>query len=369
MAEVKLKNISKMFGDVVAVDDFSLDIKNGEFIILVGPSGCGKSTTLRAIAGLEDITSGDIHIGDRIVTHLSPKDRDIAMVFQNYALYPHMNVFNNLAFALKIKKLVPKNEIKGRVEKTAALLGIEPLLERKPKELSGGQRQRVALGRAIIRQPEVFLFDEPLSNLDAKLRINMRAELLDLHQRLKVTTVYVTHDQLEAMTMGDRIVIMSDGLIQQVGPPDDIYNHPINKFVAGFVGSPTMNFLDCLIERNNGSFFVTASDLNLKIPKQFQSMVEKYENKKVELGIRPEHINIRNGEPDSDTQAGKKFNAKIWVVEHLGSDKLLHIKNGENTLVARIEPHLKVKSGESAVFFAKMEFAHIFDKESGATVF
>ena len=369
MAAVKLKNISKLYGDVLAVDDFSLDIEDGEFIILVGPSGCGKSTTLRAIAGLEDITSGDIYIGDRVVNHLSPKDRDIAMVFQNYALYPHMNVFSNLSFALRIKKLAPKNEIRERVKKVAELLGIESLLTRKPKELSGGQRQRVALGRAIIRQPEVFLFDEPLSNLDAKLRINMRAELLDLHQRLKVTTVYVTHDQLEAMTMGDRIVIMSDGLIQQVGPPDEIYYHPVNKFVADFIGSPTMNFIDCSIEKHTEDLFVSTQNLKLKIPEQFIPLAEKYVNKNVELGIRPEHISIMNGEPDSDIQSGTKFEANVWVVEHLGSDKLLHIKNGDNTLVARIEPHLKIKSGETAVFFAKMEFAHIFDKESGATVF
>ena len=248
MVKVTLENVTKIFGKVVAVKNFSLDIKDGEFIILVGPSGCGKTTTLRTIAGLEEVTAGEIYIGERLVNDVPPKDRDIAMVFQNYALYPHMDVYRNMSFGLRLRK-VPKHEIDRIVKQTAELLGIRELLDRKPKELSGGQRQRVALGRAIVRDPKVFLFDEPLSNLDAKLRIAMRAELLALHQRLKTTTIYVTHDQLEAMTMGDRIVVMNEGVIQQVDTPQNVYDHPVNRYVAGFIGSPSMNFIDCVVAR------------------------------------------------------------------------------------------------------------------------
>ncbi|MBC7189544.1 sn-glycerol-3-phosphate ABC transporter ATP-binding protein UgpC, partial [Candidatus Aerophobetes bacterium] len=273
MAEVRLRNVTKVFGKVVAVKNFTLDIKDGEFIILVGPSGCGKTTTLRTIAGLEEVTSGEIYIGDRLVNDVPPKNRDIAMVFQNYALYPHMNVYQNMAFGLKLRK-VPKDEIDRVVKRTAELLGIRELLDRKPKELSGGQRQRVALGRAIVRNPKVFLFDEPLSNLDAKLRIAMRAELLDLHQRLKTTTIYVTHDQLEAMTMGDRIVVMNEGLIQQVDTPQNVYDHPINKYVAGFIGSPSMNFIECAIVKKNGDLYARTKGMELKIPKDKAKLVE-----------------------------------------------------------------------------------------------
>jgi multiple sugar transport system ATP-binding protein len=366
MAEVRLKNVTKVFGKVVAVKNFTLDIKDGEFIILVGPSGCGKTTTLRTIAGLEEVTSGEIYIGDRLVNDVPPKNRDIAMVFQNYALYPHMDVYKNMAFGLKLRK-VPKDEIDRIVKRTAELLGIRELLDRKPKELSGGQRQRVALGRAIVRNPKVFLFDEPLSNLDAKLRIAMRAELLDLHQRLKTTTIYVTHDQLEAMTMGDRIVVMNEGLIQQVDSPQNVYDHPVNRYVAGFIGSPAMNFIDCVITKKNGNFYATTKGMNLKIPQDKVKLVEKYINKEAILGLRPEHISdtmtVKDYEPETT------FKASIWVVEPLGSEKLVHIRNENDTLVARLDPHVKLQTGDVAEFTVRMDLAHIFDKETEETVF
>lgn len=369
MARVRLKDVSKFFGEVVAVKDFSLDIEDGEFIILVGPSGCGKTTTLRSIAGLEDITSGEIHIGDRLVNHLEPKDRDIAMVFQNYALYPHMNVYRNMAFGLKIKKSIPKEDIDKTVKETADLLGIAELLSRKPKELSGGQRQRVALGRAIVQNPKVFLFDEPLSNLDAKLRISMRAELLDLQKRLKATTVYVTHDQLEAMTMGDRIVIMRDGLIQQVGPPEEVYDYPSKKYVAGFIGSPTMNFIDCSLARKDGDVYATTEEMQLKIPREKAKLVQGYVDKEVVLGIRPENIDLAQSSDSPRCEPGNSFKAAVWVVEPLGSDKLVYMKSGKNTLIARLAPRVRLKSGDQAEFFANMNLAHVFDKETEETIF
>src|SRR5690554_5825222 len=269
LSQVILKGVTKRFGNVVAVDNIDLEIKDKEFIVLVGPSGCGKSTTLRMVAGLEEITEGDIYIGENIVNDVAPKDRDIAMVFQNYALYPHMDVYNNMAFGLKLRKF-PKAEIDKRVNEAARVLGIENLLKRKPKELSGGQRQRVALGRAIVREPKVFLMDEPLSNLDAKLRVQMRAELAKLHDRLQTTIIYVTHDQTEAMTMGDRIVVMKDGLIQQVGAPLEIYNNPNNVFVAGFIGSPAMNFMEVILKREDDNYFVVSKNgqMKLRIPKE-----------------------------------------------------------------------------------------------------
>ncbi|MBW2087165.1 MAG: ATP-binding cassette domain-containing protein, partial [Deltaproteobacteria bacterium] len=265
MAEVRLDNVAKTFGNVLAVQDFTLDIHDGEFIILLGPSGCGKTTTLRMIAGLERLSSGEIYIDNLLINEVAPKHRDIAMVFQNYALYPHMDVYGNMAFCLKLRKF-SKEDIHQIIKRTADLLGIGELMERKPNELSGGQRQRVALGRAIVRDPKVFLFDEPLSNLDAKLRITMRAELLDLHQRLQTTAIYVTHDQLEAMTMGDRIVVMNEGFIIQVDTPQNVYDHPVNKYVAGFIGSPSMNFVECTVTQNEGNLYATSKDMNLKIP-------------------------------------------------------------------------------------------------------
>jgi len=366
MAEVRLKSVTKAFGKVVAVKNFSLDIKDGEFIILVGPSGCGKTTTLRTIAGLEEVTSGEIYIGDRLVNDVPPKDRDIAMVFQNYALYPHMDVYRNMSFGLRLRK-VPKSDIDRIVKQTAELLGIRELLDRKPKELSGGQRQRVALGRAIVRNPKVFLFDEPLSNLDAKLRIAMRAELLALHQRLKTTTIYVTHDQMEAMTMGDRIVVMNEGVIQQVDTPQNVYDHPINKYVAGFIGSPAMNFVDCVIAKKNGNIYARTKGMSLRIPPDKTKLLENYIDKEAILGIRPEHI--QDTQTVKDYEPETTFKASIWVVEPLGSEKIVHIKNEDSDLVARLDPHVTFQPGDTAEFTARMDLAHIFDKETEETIF
>ena len=365
MAEVRLKDVSKEFGKVVAVKDFNLDVPDGEFVILVGPSGCGKTTTLRSIAGLEEVTAGEIYIGDRMVNDVPPKNRDIAMVFQNYALYPHMDVYRNMSFGLKLRK-VPKPEINKIVKRTADLLGIGELLDRKPKELSGGQRQRVALGRAIVRDPHVFLFDEPLSNLDAKLRIAMRAELLDLHQRLKTTTIYVTHDQLEAMTMGDRIVVMNEGIIQQVATPQEIYDHPINRYVAGFIGSPAMNFLPCTIVKDNSNIYASAKGFKLRIPSDQAKIVKDYINKEAVLGVRPEDIDAKLTVRDYDPES--IFEASVWVVEPVGSEKLAHIKCDQYVLVARLDPHVDIKPGQTVEFVAKMDLAHVFDKETERTV-
>jgi len=361
MAEVKLVHVSKMFGKVKAIDDFSLHIKDGEFMILVGPSGCGKSTVLRSIAGLEEITSGQIYIGDRLVNDVHPKDRDIAMVFQNYALYPHMDVYENMAFSLKQKK-VSKSDIADKVRSSAKLLGIDELLERKPKQLSGGQRQRVALGRAIVRSPQVFLFDEPLSNLDAKLRIVMRAELLDLHQKLKTTSIYVTHDQVEAMTMGDRLVVMNRGRIQQLDAPQNLYDRPVNRFVAGFIGSPPMNFIECRVIKEEGKVRARTDSLDFRIPEARAGKLGAYVGKEVILGIRPEHILApRAFEPGGE---GETFQALVWVVEPLGSEKFVHLRVGSTTLVARMAPQVPVKMGESALFVAGMDRAYFFDKET-----
>jgi len=366
MAEVILKNVYKTFGKTKAVKDFSLNIEDGEFVVLVGPSGCGKSTTLRLIAGLEVISSGEIYIGDRIVNDVHPRDRDISMVFQNYALYPQMTVYDNMSFSLKMRK-VPKAEIDRIVRQAADLLRIDQLLDRKPRQLSGGQRQRVALGRSIVRDPQVFLFDEPLSNLDAKLRIAMRAELLELHQRLKTTIIYVTHDQLEAMTMGDRIVVMKDGIIQQVDTPDTVYDHPINLFVGGFIGSPSMNFVNCTIVQKNGGFYAKSSGFSLKIPERFAQLAAAHCDRDVILGIRPEHLtdsaSCQNPEPDSG------FRALIRVIESAGSEKLVHIRIQDDTLVARLDPHVQLKTGDIVDFTARMESAHIFDIETGHTIF
>ncbi len=366
MAEVKVKNVSKFFGKVVAVKDFSLDIADGEFIILVGPSGCGKTTTLRSIAGLEEVTGGEIYIGDKLVNDVPPKDRDVAMVFQNYALYPHMDVYRNMSFGLRLRK-IPKAEIDKIVRRTAKMLGIGELLTRKPKELSGGQRQRVALGRAIVRDPRVFLFDEPLSNLDAKLRIAMRAELLDLHRRLKTTTIYVTHDQLEAMTMGDRIVVMNDGLIQQVDPPQKVYDHPANRYVAGFIGSPSMNFLPCTPVKKNGDFYATGDSFNLKVPSDKTKLLADYVGKSAILGIRPEHLTMRSEARNYDPEM--VFKGTVWVTEPLGSEKLVYVKNGQHTIVTRQDPHVAVKTGESIELVADMAFSHIFNEETEKTVY
>ena len=365
MAEVKLIHVSKTFGKVVAVDDFTLDIADGEFIILVGPSGCGKSTVLRAIAGLEEITSGEIYIGNRLVNDVHPKDRDTAMVFQNYALYPHMDVYHNMAFSLKQKK-VPNDEIDRILKNTAEMLGISELLARKPRQLSGGQRQRVALGRAIVRCPQVFLFDEPLSNLDAQLRIVMRAELLDLHQNLKTTSIYVTHDQVEAMTMGDRIVVMNRGRIQQVDTPQNLYDKPLNIFVAGFIGSPPMNFVNCVISKEEGNLYARTDGLGLMIPESKAGQLGDYIGKEVVLGLRPEHISdLSSG---GEVKPGSFFEASVWVVEPLGSEKFVHLRIAQTTLVARMDSRVSLRPGDKARFTARMEWAYIFEKETEQTI-
>jgi multiple sugar transport system ATP-binding protein len=366
MAKVILKNVYKTFVKTRAVRDFSLEIEDGEFVVLVGPSGCGKSTTLRLIAGLETISSGEIYIGEQLVNDVHPRDRDIAMVFQNYALYPQMTVYDNMSFSLKMRK-IPKDEIDRIVRQTAELLRIDQLLDRKPKQLSGGQRQRVALGRSIVRDPHVFLFDEPLSNLDAKLRIAMRAELLELHQRLKTTIIYVTHDQLEAMTMGDRIVVMNDGVIQQVDTPDTVYDHPVNKFVAGFIGSPAMNFMDCRVVRKNGDLYASTPGLSLKIPDQFVQLSEKYLDGEVILGIRPEHLTDSASCQNPDPKYS--FSATVRVIESAGSEKLVHIRNEDDTLITRLDPHVQLNPGDVVDFTVRIESVHIFDKETTKTIF
>ncbi|HEY3368291.1 MAG TPA: sn-glycerol-3-phosphate ABC transporter ATP-binding protein UgpC [Symbiobacteriaceae bacterium] len=359
MAKVSLQHIFKSFGDVKVVKDFNLEINDREFIVFVGPSGCGKSTTLRMIAGLEEITDGEIYIGDKLVNNVAPKDRKIAMVFQNYALYPHMNVYENMAFGLKLRKF-SKQEIDKRVKETAEILGLSNLLARKPKELSGGQRQRVALGRATVRDPAVFLMDEPLSNLDAKLRVAMRTELSKLHQRLQATTIYVTHDQVEAMTMGDRIVVMKDGIIQQVAPPQELYDYPTNLFVAGFMGSPAMNFLDGTISSDAGTF--DGGTFKLTLPAALAAAIKPYSGKKMKLGIRPEDVEADPAFIQS--HPGAHVPATVEVVEPLGSEIQLHLKSGENILTAKVEPNLRFKMNDRVTVAFNTEKVHLFDPET-----
>ncbi len=364
MSQVILKGVTKRFGNVVAVDNIDLEIKDKEFIVLVGPSGCGKSTTLRMVAGLEEITEGDIYIGENIVNDVAPKDRDIAMVFQNYALYPHMDVYNNMAFGLKLRKF-PKDQIDQRVKEAARLLGIENLLDRKPKALSGGQRQRVAVGRAIVREPKVFLMDEPLSNLDAKLRVQMRAELSKLHNRLQTTIIYVTHDQTEAMTMGDRIVVMKDGHIYQVGAPLEIYNHPNNVFVASFIGSPAMNFLDVVLKKKDGKYILEGETFQLEINSEKAASIEnidKYVDKSVIFGIRPEDIEdaaIVGDDPDYVT-----LDADVDVTEPMGAEVFVYFSAGDNTFIARLDASTHATAGSSLKVGMNMRKIHLFDSET-----
>ncbi|HHX71522.1 MAG TPA: sn-glycerol-3-phosphate ABC transporter ATP-binding protein UgpC [Clostridiales bacterium] len=364
MAGVKLQGIYKKYpGGVIAVSDFNLDIKDKEFIILVGPSGCGKTTTLRMIAGLEEITEGDLFIDDKLVNDIPPKDRDIAMVFQNYALYPHMSVFDNMAFGLRLRK-TPKEEIKRRVEEAAKILDISHLLDRKPKALSGGQRQRVALGRAIVRNPKVFLLDEPLSNLDAKLRAQMRTELAKLHQRLQTTFVYVTHDQIEAMTMGTRIVVMKDGFIQQVASPTALYENPCNLFVATFIGSPQMNILDATVEDDGSSTWLAFGENKIKLPnsKGRNPEVLAYAGKEVIMGIRPESLH------DEDVYLSQYPDATITVdvevVEQLGSVTYLYVKTGESSMTASVSPRSTAKPGDKVKIAFDTNHIHLFDKDT-----
>jgi multiple sugar transport system ATP-binding protein len=364
MASVKLKNITKRFeGGVTAVSNFDLDIEDKEFIILVGPSGCGKTTTLRMIAGLEEITEGEIYIGDKLVNDVQPKDRDIAMVFQNYALYPHMTVFDNMAFGLKLRR-TPKAEIKRRVHEAARILEIEHLLDRKPKALSGGQRQRVALGRAIVRDPKVFLMDEPLSNLDAKLRVQMRIEISKLHQRLQTTFIYVTHDQTEAMTMGTRIVVMKDGFIQQVASPQILYERPVNLFVAGFIGSPQMNFLNVKVEKRNEGIYLVFGEHSLKLPEgQAKKVVsENYIGEEVIMGIRPEHIHDEAVYIESMPESVTKAN--VEVIEMLGSETLLYLFVDEFSVTARVNPRTTARTGDVIEVAFDTNRIHLFDKDT-----
>ena len=356
MAEVILKNICKVYdGGVKAVNDVNIDIHDQEFVVLVGPSGCGKSTTLRMIAGLEDISSGELTIDGKVVNDVPPKDRDIAMVFQNYALYPHMTVYDNMAFGLKIRKF-PKQEIDDRVREAAKILDIEELLDRKPKALSGGQRQRVAVGRAIVRKPKVFLFDEPLSNLDAKLRVQMRAEISGLHHRLQATMIYVTHDQVEALTMADKIVVMKLGVIQQIGGPLELYNNPDNKFVAGFIGSPPMNFMVCDVMKEGSDIYVHEGDFRLKVTDEQAKILEPYVGKQVTFGIRPEDVEYEHKSVDGETIDGT-----VSVVEPLGSETHVFVATAKNQSTGKIEPNVVIKVGEAVSLRPNMEKAKFFD--------
>ncbi len=361
MAEVHLTNVEKVYpGQVQAVSDFNLEIGDGEFVVLVGPSGCGKSTTLRMIAGLEEITTGEIRIGDRVVNDVPPKDRDIAMVFQNYALYPHMTVYDNMAFGLKLRKF-KKKEIEQRVLEAAQILGISELLERRPKALSGGQRQRVAVGRAIVRKPKAFLFDEPLSNLDAKMRVQMRVELNKLHSQLQTTMIYVTHDQIEAMTMGDRIVVMKDGFVQQVSAPTDLYDQPANKFVAGFIGTPPMNFFDGKIRDDAGRLVFDEDNFRVEIPDMWREQLGSYVDKPVTFGARPEDI----GSPEAEAQdSPPRVRAKIEVMEPMGSETYLYLTTGKQSFISRVEAHRQCSVGEELDLAVLMRKAHFFDADS-----
>lgn len=369
MAKLLLKNINKVYsGGVKAVDNFNLEVEDREFIVLVGPSGCGKSTTLRMIAGLEEISSGELYIGDRLVNDVAPKDRDIAMVFQNYALYPHMSVYENMAFGLKLKK-VPKDEIEKKVKEAAEILGIEHLLDRKPKALSGGQRQRVALGRAMVREPKVFLMDEPLSNLDAKLRVQMRTEISKLHQRLKTTFIYVTHDQTEAMTMGTRIVVMKDGVIQQVDTPKNLYDNPVNMFVAGFIGSPQINFIDVTVVEDKGNLVLlmkNGTKLNMSDKHQRALREGKYINKTIVLGIRPEHLH--DASIDALSSNFNSIKTKVEVTELMGAEIYLHVKIDTAAAIARVNSKTETKLFDDVVLHFHYDKMLLFDKDTEKTI-
>jgi multiple sugar transport system ATP-binding protein len=382
MASVTLKELSKEFKEVVAVDRVSLEIHDKEFLVLVGPSGCGKTTALRMIAGLEEASGGEILIGDRVVNDVSPKDRDIAMVFQNYALYPHMSVYDNMSFGLRLKRTptdspwpfnskrtFSKEEIDRRVKDAARLLDLEKLLHRKPKQLSGGQRQRVALGRAIVREPKVFLMDEPLSNLDAKLRVQTRAELKKLHRRLGITTVYVTHDQVEAMTMGDRIVVMNAGVVQQCDTPLTLYNHPANMFVAGFIGSPAMNFLQVTVREESGSTVIDGESFKVTLPAALAAMAQPYHGKTAMFGIRPEDIYDANIEGMVKPTPGNTAQVTVDVMEPLGDDVELHLTVGTHSIIAKVDSTTNAQVGEPLRVMFDMGKSHLFDKETEAAIY
>ncbi len=365
MARVYYENVTKKFGEIVAVNDLTLEVEDKEFLVLVGPSGCGKSTVIRLLAGLETLTSGNVYIGDRLVNDLPPRDRDIAMVFQSYALYPHMSVFDNMAFGLKMHG-TPKEEILRRVNVAADILDIQALLKRKPAQLSGGQRQRVALGRAIVREPQVFLFDEPLSNLDAKLRVQTRTELSKLHQRLGTTFIYVTHDQVEAMTMANRIAVLKDGLLQQVGTPEDLYFRPDNVFVAGFIGSPSMNFFEGTLKPSDGLMTVDLGSFQLPLSAERCRRLASLAGEEVICGVRPEDIydaaflpmNIRS----------QSVEAVVDVTEMIGNEKLLHVQSGIQAYLARVDPRSRAKQGQTVQLLFDLDRVHIFHAEDQTAI-
>jgi multiple sugar transport system ATP-binding protein len=360
MGRVVCEHIEKKFGDVIAVNDFNVEINDKEFVVIVGPSGCGKSTSLRMIAGLEKQTGGNIYIGEKLVSDKPPRDRNIAMVFQNYALYPHMNVYDNIAFALKLRNL-PNDEIDRKVKEAAEILGITSYLQRKPRELSGGQRQRVALGRSIVREPEVFLMDEPLSNLDAKLRVQMRAEIAKLQARLGITTIYVTHDQVEAMTMADRIIVMKDGVIQQVADPQTLYDQPANQFVASFIGTPPMNFIACKLQKQQDGFHFISESVDVIAPAQWSEKIAAYDGQEVTLGVRPENMCPSSLEKD-------QASAIVDLVEVLGSETLVNVKIGADSAIIKAAPDYKPAVGEAVQLHFDMEKAHLFNKETGVVI-
>ena len=365
MASVTYDHVVKQFGNVTAVNDLSMAIQDKEFMVFVGPSGCGKTTALRLLAGLEEITSGSIKIGDRVVNDVPPKDRDIAMVFQSYALYPHLSVYDNLAFGLKLRK-TPKEEIKKRVQEAADILGIGELLDRKPRQLSGGQRQRVAVGRAIVRHPQVFLFDEPLSNLDAKLRVETRANITKLWQRLGTTFIYVTHDQVEAMTMATRIAVTNKGVLQQLETPQALYDFPANMFVAGFIGSPAMNFFPAHIRKGDGKLYVETSEFKVEIPSNRAAPYQSWADKKVVFGIRPEDVHNPEFLPPSIHAA--PIPVKVDVTELMGNEILLYLVSGGNNFVARVDPRTRFKMGEQQQVVLNMDNFHIFDPDTEKAV-
>lgn len=358
MAKVLYDHVWKKFGDFVALNDLDLTIEDKEFLVLVGPSGCGKTTALRCLAGLEEVTQGEVRIGDMVVNDVPPKDRDIAMVFQSYALYPHMTVFDNMAFGLKLRKF-PKSDIQRRVQNAAEILGIEMLLNRKPRELSGGQRQRVAVGRAIVREPKVFLFDEPLSNLDAKLRVQTRAQISKLHQSLKTTFIYVTHDQVEAMTMATRIAVMNKGILQQLDTPQALYDRPANLFVAGFIGSPSMNFFPAHIRKDDGKLYIDMDSNSVKIPDNKMGVYDRFVGKEVIFGIRPEDIHNPMFAPSSIH--AEPITATVDVTELMGNEIFLYLVAGKNNFTARVDPRTRFSIGDRVQMVINMDNMHIFD--------
>jgi multiple sugar transport system ATP-binding protein len=365
MASVTYDHVYKRFGEVIAVNDLNIEIADKEFLVLVGPSGCGKTTALRCLAGLEDISEGRILIGDQVVNDVAPKDRDIAMVFQSYALYPHMSVFDNMAFGLKLRK-TPKEDIKKRVQAAAEILGIEQLLDRKPRQLSGGQRQRVAVGRAIVREPKVFLFDEPLSNLDAKLRVETRANISKLHQQLQTTFIYVTHDQVEAMTMASRIAVINKGILQQIDTPQSLYDHPDNLFVAGFIGSPAMNFFNATLRKDGEKLFVDGGTFNVQVPENRVGRYVRYADKPVIFGIRPEDIHNPEFAPPSITP--QEIEAVVDVTELMGNEIFVYLKTGEQIFVARVDPRSRYHINDKVRIDFNMDNMHLFDRDTEETI-